>query len=216
LKKSIARKTKTEELKQMTFHFSIFVQKTNQVMNDKPVKKRRIIETKIRQYRLEKGLSQKTVSTMAEISHSAYVKIEYGKTEKIFIEVGKKISKALGVSFNELFDIVSENKGQEEELKAEIERLTKIVKGQKELLDLNDKLLKHYEKTYIAIYQESLIIVDDAIGTVLADFITTQNDPNATFQTTELKNKVMEQMRSKYIDFFTIAFQKMAAKTSNE
>lgn len=91
------------------------------------------VETKIRKLRLEKGLSQKAVSTMSGISHSAYVKIEYGTTEKIFIEVGKCISKALGVSFNELFDIECPDDNKRVKLlEGEINNLKEVVSKLKE------------------------------------------------------------------------------------
>ena len=60
---------------------------------------------KIRQIRKSKGISQMTVADTCNIKQSSYANIESGKTQNITIEIGKGIAKALGVPFNELFEI---------------------------------------------------------------------------------------------------------------
>ncbi|MDP2887479.1 MAG: helix-turn-helix transcriptional regulator [Bacteroidota bacterium] len=65
------------------------------------------ISEKIRQLRKQKGISQSKMAEVIGISQAAYAKIETGDTKSISIEIGKGISKALDISFNELFDIES-------------------------------------------------------------------------------------------------------------
>jgi len=63
------------------------------------------INLKIKNIRNSKGISQTVVAETCGIKQSSYANIENGKTQSITIEIGKGIAKALGVSFNELFDI---------------------------------------------------------------------------------------------------------------
>lgn len=64
---------------------------------------------KIKRLRKQKGLSQVEVAKAAGITQSSYASIEKGDTKSITIEVGKGFAKALGMTFNELFDIESQN-----------------------------------------------------------------------------------------------------------
>jgi len=81
------------------------------------------IGEKIRNIRKSKGISQTAVADSCNIKQSSYANIENGKTQNITIEIGKGISKALDISFNELFDIevTLQNKDQLESLKEQIE-----------------------------------------------------------------------------------------------
>lgn len=118
-------------------------------MEEKEKIKAKRIETKFKEIRIKKGLSQKTVSNLAGISHSAYVKIESGDTEKIFIEVGKNISKALGVSFYELFDIeYPEDKEKVKQLEHEIEYLKESVAILKDKIADKEKIIELMAKGY--------------------------------------------------------------------
>lgn len=91
----------------------------------------------IKKYRTQKNLSQGKMAEIIGISQAAYAKIECGITQNITIDIGKGIAKALEISFNELFEIeVAENKGQEVELKAEIDRQKDLINGQKELITI--------------------------------------------------------------------------------
>jgi len=141
----------------------------------------------------------------------ALSKVETGETKSITIDLGKKIAEALEISFNELFDIeVPENARNEEVLKANIENLQKLNAEQKQLLELRNEMLHHYETLYTMIYQQSFTIIDDAISLTISELSGIYKDANIEFPIPEFKKLVMEQMRSKYIDFFTVMFQKMA------
>lgn len=91
------------------------------------------ISEKIRQLRKQKGISQSKMAEVIGISQAAYAKIETGDTKSISIEIGKGISKALNIPFNDLFDIeVPENRSVETEkelndLKSETEKLQKLL-----------------------------------------------------------------------------------------
>ena len=63
------------------------------------------IEGKIMKLRIEKGISKADMSRACSITPTAYSNIEEDLTESINIETGRKIAKALGISFNELFEI---------------------------------------------------------------------------------------------------------------
>lgn len=116
-----------------SFHFVYLCKILGKIMETGKENKKKRTDTKIRKFRIEKELSQKAVSAKAGISHSAYVKIEYGLTEKIFIEVGKSISEALGVSFYELFDIEAPIDNEKvNQLTLEIEQLKEIISQLKE------------------------------------------------------------------------------------
>lgn len=94
---------------------------------------------KIKQLRKLKGVSQVEVANAAGINQSSYASIENGNTKSITIDVGIGIAKALGTSFNELFEIdgtnsaIDELNRQIEELQGRIEEL-KNISAEKSLL----------------------------------------------------------------------------------
>lgn len=63
------------------------------------------IGKKIKELRKKRGLTVYDVAKEAGVSHTAISNIETDKTKNISIGLGLAISKALNVSFNELFDI---------------------------------------------------------------------------------------------------------------
>jgi len=63
------------------------------------------INEKIKLLRKQRGISQVEVAKAAGINQASYSNIEKGDTKSITIEVGKGISRALGIPFAELFDI---------------------------------------------------------------------------------------------------------------
>ncbi|MCY1721858.1 helix-turn-helix transcriptional regulator [Prolixibacteraceae bacterium Z1-6] len=94
--------------------------------------------------RKSKGFSRKEMSNMIGISDTAIANIENGITENISIELGKKFAVALGVSFNELFEIEGGSHSSEitnlinenEELKKQISKLLEEqLKDKKQLID---------------------------------------------------------------------------------
>lgn len=105
------------------------------------------INEKIKNIRIEKNIKQSEVARSANIKQPSYASIENGKTKSISIEVGKGIAKALGVSFNELFEIESTDIYDINELKEKI----KILDGEnailKERLRDKNKLTIYYEDT---------------------------------------------------------------------
>lgn len=96
---------------------------------------------KIKRIRKSKGISQVIVAESCMIKQSSYANIESGKTQSITIEVGIGIAKALGVSFNELFEIEVGNLPTEEGL-IQIEDLKGKLEELKERLSEKDQLIK--------------------------------------------------------------------------
>ncbi|SHF53092.1 DNA-binding transcriptional regulator, XRE-family HTH domain [Mariniphaga anaerophila] len=93
---------------------------------------------KIKRIRTEKKISQQDVADILGITQAAYAKIENPnnpESRKISIEYGKGIARALGVSFNELFEI--ESPANIEEMQVEIKRLKTEISSLKE--QLSDK-----------------------------------------------------------------------------
>lgn len=82
---------------------------------------------KLRKLRIEKRLTQKYIADLCGITPTAYTFIENGTTKNITIEVGKGISKALEVPFNELFDIES-NSDEIASLVRSLEDASKLIK----------------------------------------------------------------------------------------
>lgn len=131
-------------------------------MKGESKKKNEILDTKIRKLRIEKGYSQKEMAVRSNMSQSAYVKIEYGWTPNIFIEAGKNIAKALGVSFNELFDIdVIEGRAEINALIATNEMLKKKINELEEQLQDKKIIIKHLNIQLALSSRDSLAIVID-------------------------------------------------------
>lgn len=109
------------------------------------------IGEKIKEIRQSKGISQTVVATACSIKQSSYANIENGSTTKITIEVGKGISKALDVSFNELFEIESSNGNAEiiEKLTSENENLKKQLDDKMLMVDLLLREQEMFKKTSV-------------------------------------------------------------------
>ncbi len=90
---------------------------------------------KIKRIRKSKGLKQTDVCELIGITQPSFASIEAGRTKSISIELGKNISKVLGVDFNELFEI-SNNNPSTEQLKNEIDQLNKIIQSKEFTIDL--------------------------------------------------------------------------------
>ncbi len=76
------------------------------------------------------------MASLVGLSQPGYAKIESGITENVSLSLAIKISKALGVGFNELFDIDGDSQ-KIDSLKSDIETLKKRILGLEE--QLNDK-----------------------------------------------------------------------------
>ncbi len=61
--------------------------------------------------RIKKGFSMRKLSRAADIDVITIHRIETKKTQKVSISTAKKICTALGVAFDDLFEIVEVNKG---------------------------------------------------------------------------------------------------------
>lgn len=107
------------------------------------------IGDKIKTHRKVKGLSLMELAKLLEVSDTALSKIETGKTKSITIDLGKGIAKALGISFNDLFEIetMSESFEMVQTLKKEYKKAINRTAELNELLDDKRKLLTTYEST---------------------------------------------------------------------
>lgn len=91
------------------------------------------LHERIRRLRESKNLKQADVAELVGISRVAYSQIENNVTKSITIEVGKKLSRALQVPFNELFEIEDNTdegrtlKLENENLRSKIEELQEII-----------------------------------------------------------------------------------------
>ncbi|MGQ8335663.1 helix-turn-helix transcriptional regulator [Sunxiuqinia sp. A32] len=101
------------------------------------------ISLKISRLRNEKGLKQSEMARQIGISQTAYAKIENGITKSISIDIGKNIARALGESFNNLFEIedssfrshtqaISELEKENDKLKQDLDNYRTLIKMMKE------------------------------------------------------------------------------------
>jgi len=60
------------------------------------------IQKTLRKFREAKGLSQEKLARLADVANNTIIKIEAGKNQNPTLDTLKKISKALGVSVDEL------------------------------------------------------------------------------------------------------------------
>jgi len=104
------------------------------------------IEGKIKRIRNDNGLSKAYMSRACDITPTAYSNIEDDITDSINIETGRKIAKALGVSFNELFEIEGDSQ-KIDALNKQIERLNERVKELKMQIEDKDSLLLYFSRT---------------------------------------------------------------------
>jgi transcriptional regulator with XRE-family HTH domain len=99
------------------------------------------IGDKIRRIRKSKGISQNTVSEICGITQPSYANIESGKTQNITIEIGRGIADALGLSFNELFEIEVPFDYASEESKRDAEKLLEMLNNtSKRIVELEKRI----------------------------------------------------------------------------
>ena len=91
---------------------------------------------KIKDARIQKGISQTAMANEIGLSQPGYANIENGETKNIPLLVAVKISKVLGIGFNELYDIDGDSQ-KIDRLNMECEVLKKRIVELEE--QLNDK-----------------------------------------------------------------------------
>lgn len=132
------------------------------------------IGDKIKRLRKSKGLSLKDLVKILNISgknfsDTALSKIETGLTKNITVALGKELSKALDISFNELFEIESSIGNTEliEKQTADIESLKKQIEEKTLLIDAlkNEKahIKEHLVMQMVASYSWDINFIDSQI-----------------------------------------------------
>lgn len=141
------------------------------------------LNEKIRRIRKQSGLSQIEVAKLAGINQASYSNLENGDTKSISIEVGKGISKALNIPFNELFDIEISKTDTEliESLKYENDKLKKEINDKSMLVDLLTKektiLTEFWLTMWISDFSFAMSFIDDLISKA-----TTETDRQSLLQ----------------------------------
>ena len=100
------------------------------------------IHEKIRELRKQKGINQKQVADSAGLSVAAYSNIESGVSKSITIEAGRGIADALGVSFNELFEIEVPFDYAIEESKRDVEKLLQMLNNSSQRIEELEKRIE--------------------------------------------------------------------------
>jgi transcriptional regulator with XRE-family HTH domain len=122
------------------------------------------INEKIKRLRIESGVNQAEVARSAGIKQSSYASIEKGDTKSITIEVGKGIAKALKISFNELFEIESEELKEEfseklKEITEALEKMAENAKKDKTIIDLLERIITFQTTSMISSIYTSADVV---------------------------------------------------------
>jgi transcriptional regulator with XRE-family HTH domain len=128
-------------------------------MNTKDTEKNKTIFEKIKDAREAIGKTQDEVCAEIGISRNSYFLIEKGKTKNLSIDFGKKISKVLGVSFNELFEVENE---KEEKLTTELARLNRELENCKKELE-NTKIERDGYREIKTMELKSLIVIEKTL-----------------------------------------------------
>jgi len=102
---------------------------------------------RITKLRIEKGISKADVARVCDITQTAYANIEKDITQSITIEIGKKIALAIGVSFNELFEIDLPKKDSEliEKLTAEKKMLCEKIEEKEKIIALLEGAIQNFK-----------------------------------------------------------------------
>jgi len=97
------------------------------------------LREKISRLRKNKRITQAELAELAGISRVSYTYFENGTTDKLSLDAAIGIAKALGVSFNELYEIEDIN-NEARKLKSENEALKEKIAGLEELKKMADTL----------------------------------------------------------------------------
>lgn len=122
------------------------------------------ISDRVLRLREEKKFSRKYLAELAEVSQPTIYNIENGKTENITLSVGKKIAKALGISFGELFEIetfVSDSNDFKMQLDQLREKVKELEKQLGKELELNILLKNENKRLYTEVVERTLSSVFD-------------------------------------------------------
>lgn len=156
---------------------------------------------KLKNLRISKNLSQSQIAKLIDISQAAYAKIESGETVDITIDIGKGIAKALGISFNELFEIeIADNNKQEAELRVEIDRLNDIINGQKELITLlkaQNEILNPFRFAFIQERTISELMVHSTIERIKELY---QKGEKFEFTSSDIRQAAIDIYKKEYPD----------------
>lgn len=141
------------------------------------------IENKIKKLRKSKGINQHEIAAFCGIKQSSYANIENGKTKSISIEIGKGIAKALGVSFDELFEIDSDCSNQKDNT---IRKLTTEISQINIRLKEKEYQIEYYKEQYRKYYILNTIqVLKDCFDSI---FLLTRS-------VEEFKNKAKEKFQ---------------------
>ena len=101
---------------------------------------------KIKRLRIEKGLKQADIARSAGIKQATLASIEkpveLGGTKAMTIETGKGIAKALGISFNELFDVEAPGNSRILELEKKNSKLNSRIGELEEQIEDKRRIVK--------------------------------------------------------------------------
>ncbi len=133
-----------------------------------------ISSKKIKEQRIQKGISQVDMAKAAGMSRSAYIAFENrneteNKTETLSLTAAFGIAKALGISFNELFEIevfvtnVSGAAGELEKLQERVKELEKRITEKDNLISLlqNENKWVKYENALNRILKNFTELIND-------------------------------------------------------
>jgi transcriptional regulator with XRE-family HTH domain len=106
---------------------------------------------KLKRLRQLRNYSQDELAKKIGISRSAYNLIETGKTKNIYIDVGRKLSEALNVSFGELFETDVYTIGEEtfDSLSDEIIALSKTIEDKELMIKMLESKMLNYKNILI-------------------------------------------------------------------
>ena len=110
------------------------------------------INEKITEIRLSKGIKQSDVARAAGLKQPSYASIEKGETKSITIEAGKGIAAALGISFNELFEIESPSDSKIKNHEDEKEKLNKRISDIEKMLSLQEQVNQNLRSAILEAY----------------------------------------------------------------
>lgn len=126
---------------------------------------------KIKELRIQKGISQVDMANVAEISRSAYIAFENKDSDTISLKSAIGISQKLGISLYDLFEIETPGTGTSE-ASVELEQLREKVKELEKRIEEKDLVIQHlqrdnkmlkYENALYRIFNNFIEIIQDEL-----------------------------------------------------